>query len=209
MIKMPIHRKTLFLLSLMASLVVSCGISKEARYASSRLVEQQQKSMEAHIQFHKAVVSSLNLFLDGEEGRSQSAYEYSIEKQEKSLIEALEDIYGDNSLTEVQKKVKEEETRQTIKKRIEKAEEGQLKRTTLISQARENLENASRNILDVEEAKTHAIAQMDKYLQEKRPYEKILDYVNLDLSGFNDKIAKANEQIGKVESIITTFKQNF
>jgi len=186
---------------------VSCGISKEARNASANLVEQQKKTLESHISFHKAVLDVLGVFLEAEEQRSELTFKESVKDHEKALLDELKKIYDDGTTTDGEKKVKEEELRRKIKSRIDKAKNNKDKRDSLITQAKESLQNASVHIIKTEEAKTKVIVRMNEYLQMKRPSEKILEYVNVDLDSFNEETDSAKKYIDKTLSVIELLKK--
>ena len=196
----------LFLKLVVILLLSGCTISKEIRIASSKLVEKQISSLESHSAFHKTVAASLTQFLDVEEFKSEKMYLQNISTYEKSLLEELETIHDNATLNATGKIVKEEESRQEFTRMIEDAKINRLKRNSLIKEAKENLENASSLLLQAETAKTKALVELDKYLQEKRPSEKILELINPFLKDYQDKIDSVKEKINKAATLISSLK---
>ncbi|PHS52349.1 MAG: hypothetical protein COB01_07450 [Lutibacter sp.] len=89
----------------------------------------------------------------------------------------------------------EEESRQKIEGFIVKAKENHKKRTLLITKAKSNLLEASSNLILGEQAKTLAIEKINQYLQAKRPSERLLDLIDVDLEKYTRYIGDANKTI--------------
>jgi hypothetical protein len=185
----------------------SCGISKEVRSASSNLVQKQKESLEAHQTFHKAVIKTLNKVLDAEQAKSDGDYNDDITNYHESMLETLKKIYSDATLSEADKKVKEEKARQKIMKYLLKAEENRAKRDGYIKQAKNNLTSASFYLIEGEKAKSVAIEKLDEYLQTERPTERLLNEIGIDLDNYTSYITKANEAIKIAEPYIDKLKK--
>lgn len=190
----------------LSMLLSSCGISKEIRTASTSLVTKQKASLDAHIAFHKATLSTLNSILDAEQLKSDKDYKDAISNYHQAMLDELKNIYENNSLSEADKKVKEEEARQTILALIQEAEDNKKKREGFISGAKGNLVEASNSLLEGEQAKSDAIKQIDVYLQAKRPSERLLEMINLDLDKYSGYVKQANDAIKKAEPFIDKLK---
>ena len=73
--------------------------------------------------------------------------------------------------------------------------------------AKSKLKLASANLLKGEKYKMSAIENMDKYLQQKRPEEKLLEMVGLDLNKYSEYVDDANNAIGEAEKFIDKLKK--
>tara|TARA_B100000809_G_C15069806_1_gene505559 strand:+ start:62 stop:673 length:612 start_codon:yes stop_codon:yes gene_type:complete len=188
-------------------LLTSCGISKEVRIASITLVEKQKTSLQAHQNFHNSVVNTINNYLGAEEQRTNDTYKNSIKINNESLIDEIKTIYSDQSTNIAQKKVKEEEIRQEIDGYIAESKQYFVTKKGYITKAQENLNSASQNILKAEENKTLAIEKIDKYLQMKRPSERLLDLINIDLENYTKYVDNANSAIQQVTPYLDKLKK--
>lgn len=189
-------------------LLTSCGISKEVRTASISLVAKQKKSLEAHRSFHTITLATLNEILDAEQAKSDRDYKKTIQSYHQAMLDELKSIYENASLSEADKKVNEEKARQTILGYIEEAEANKKKRETAIAKAKNSLSKASAQLLQGEEAKSEAIEKMNAYLQAKRPSERLLEAIDLDLEKYSDYVTKANDAIKVAEPIIDKLTTN-
>lgn len=181
---------------------VSCGISKEIRTASISLVAKQKVSLEAHIAFHTATLKTLFMILDAEQVKSDRDYKDVIAKYHNAMLDELKTIYENKVLSEADKKVKEEEARYEIMGFIQEAEDNKDKRDKYINGAKDNLLNASNSLIEGEKAKSLAIEKLDKYLQAKRPSEKLLEMIDLDLEKYTEYIGEANKAMKLAEPFI-------
>jgi len=57
-------------------------------------------------------------------------------------------------------------------------------------------------LLEGEKAKADAIEKLDGYLQAKRPSERLLEQIDLDLNQYKDYVSKANQAIKEAEPFI-------
>lgn len=193
---------TLILLSFLFSFLLSCGISKEVRTASTNLVAKQKASLEAHKTFHHVTLTSLNEVLNAELARSERTYEESIENYNQAMLDELKIIYENDQLSEAEKKVKEEAARQKILGYKKKAEDNKKQRDQDLKEAQNKLSEASRLLMEGEHAKANAIVKLDAYLQAKRPSERLLEQIDLDLDKYSDYVSKANQAIKQAEPLI-------
>lgn len=210
MLKTSLMRKVYYhfwLSFIVFSSLSACGISKEVRSASSNLVAKQKASLEAHISFHQITLQSLNQILDAEEARSERVYEESIEKYHQAMLDELKNIYENQQLSEAEKKVKEEKARQSILGYLKKAENNKKQREELIKEAKDKLQSASGQLIEGERMKSQAIEKLDTYLQVKRPSERLLELIDLDLDKYSDYVAKANEAIQQAGPLIDKLKK--
>ncbi|MDF1676212.1 MAG: hypothetical protein P1U44_10895 [Vicingaceae bacterium] len=198
--------KRIFTTSLLSVLFfpffLSCGISKEVRTASTNLVTKQKTSLEAHQTFHHVILIAFNEVLDAEIARSQKTYEESLENYHQAMLDELKNIYENEKLSEAEKKVREETARQKIMNYIKTAEENKKKRDQDLNEAKSKLATASNFLLEGEKAKADAIEKLDAYLQAKRPSERLLEQIDLDLNQYKDYISKANQAIKEAEPFI-------
>jgi predicted transcriptional regulator with HTH domain len=185
----------------------SCGISKEVRSASTNLLAKQKVSLEAHITFHEVTLQSLNQVLEAEEARSERVYEESIEKYHQAMLDELKNIYENQQLSAAEKKVQEEKARQSIMGYIKKAENNKNKREELIKEAKDKLLTASGQLIEGERVKSQAIEKLDAYLQAKRPSERLLELIDLDLDKYSSYVTKANEAIQQAGPLIDKLKK--
>jgi len=192
----------IFACVLLLTSFTSCGISKEVRVASTSLVAKQKASLEAQKTFHHVVVNTLNEVLDAELARSQRTYEESLESYHQAMLDELKSIYENEKISEAEKKVKEEKARHKIMQYIKVAEENKKKRDQNLKSAKSKLSKASHFIIEGEKAKADAIKKLDAYLQAKRPSERLLEQVDIDLNKYEDYVSKANKAIEQVEPII-------
>ena len=65
---------------------------------------------------------------------------------------------------------------------------------------------SSQNLLQGEKAKTLAIEKMNEYIQAKRPSERLLDLINIDLSDYTKYIVDANKYIDQAKGYINQLK---
>lgn len=202
------HIITIIFLSVLSfSSFISCGISKEVRIASTNLVAKQKASLEAHKTFHHVVLITLNEILDAELARSQKTYEKSLEDYHQAMLDELKNIYENEKLSEADKKIKEEKARHEIMIYIKKAEDNKKERNQELNKAKSKLTKASNFLLEGERAKANAIEKLDAYLQAKRPSERLLDQVDVDLSKYEDYISQANKAIKEVEPFINKLNE--
>lgn len=183
-----------------------CGVSQEVRNASSALVKTQESSLSSQVTFHKSVIATLTMFLDAELARSQAAYEDAVNAQNEAMAQELSAIYSDTQLSEAEKKVNEEKARQKINSRIEKAKVNRDLRNKLIEQSSQKLLDASQILISAEKSKLSALVSLDKYLQAKRPSEKLLEMVNIDINDYTKYVDDANNAIDQAEDIIEQIK---
>lgn len=201
------HLKTSLIFFIISIMLLGCGISEEVRVASKNLVEAQKSSLNSHKDFHEKVIASLNMFLDNEIARSEKTFATSIESYNKAMLEEIESIYSNTSLTEVQKKVNEEKARQQIAAYIDKAKKNYEKRSRLLNEAKDKLKSASNSLLNAEKAKLNVVESLNNYLQAKRPIEKLLEMVNIDLSKYSGYVDDANNAISQAEDLIGKLKK--
>ena len=187
--------------------ISSCGISKEVRTASVSLVEKQEQSLEAHKNFHKGVIDALNVILDAELINSEKVFEASIDDQNLAMIEIIRDLDKDQDLSDLEKKIREEEDRQKINARIKKAQTNYLKRNETLINAKNKLKEASSSLIEAEKYKLTAIENLNNYLQQKRPSEKLLEMINIDLSQYTKYVSDANKALLEVDNYMDKSKK--
>jgi hypothetical protein len=187
--------------------ISSCGISKEVRTASVSLVEKQEQSLEAHKNFHKGVIDALNVILDAELINSENVFEASIDDQNLAMIEIIRDLDKDQDLSDLEKKIREEEDRQKINARIKKAQTNYLKRNETLINAKNKLKEASSSLIEAEKYKLTAIENLNNYLQQKRPSEKLLEMINIDLSQYTKYVSDANKALLEVDDYMDKSKK--
>jgi hypothetical protein len=187
--------------------ISSCGISKEVRTASVSLVEKQEQSLEAHKNFHKGVIDALNVILDAELINSENVFEASIDDQNLAMIEIIRDLDKDQDLSDLEKKIREEEDRQKINARIKKAQTNYLKRNETLINAKNKLKEASSSLIEAEKYKLTAIENLNNYLQQKRPSEKLLEMINIDLSQYTKYVSDANKALLEVDNYMDKSKK--
>ena len=187
--------------------ISSCGISKEVRTASVSLVEKQEQSLEAHKNFHKGVIDGLNVILDAELINSEKVFEASIDDQNLAMIEIIRELDKDQDLSDLEKKIREEEDRQKINARIKKAQTNYLKRNETLINAKNKLKEASSSLIEAEKYKLTAIENLNNYLQQKRPSEKLLEMINIDLSQYTKYVSDANKALLEVDNYMDKSKK--
>jgi|GEM_PF-1134863 hypothetical protein len=187
--------------------ISSCGISKEVRTASVSLVEKQEQSLEAHKNFHKGVIDALNVILDAELINSEKVFEASIDDQNLAMIEIIRELDKDQDLSDLEKKIREEEDRQKINARIKKAQTNYLKRNETLINAKNKLKEASSSLIEAEKYKLTAIENLNNYLQQKRPSEKLLEMINIDLSQYTKYVSDANKALLEVDNYMDKSKK--
>lgn len=187
--------------------VISCGISKEVRVASSNLVQKQKQSLEAHKKFHKGVINALNTILNAELANSEKVYNISINDQNLAIIEVIKELAKDQDLSDLNKRLKEEEARQKINARIKKAQTNYLERNEALTNAKNKLKEASANLIEAEKYKLTAIDNLNSYLQQKRPSDKLLEMINIDLAQYSKYVNDANKALLDVDNYMDKLKK--
>jgi hypothetical protein len=187
--------------------VISCGISKEVRVASSNLVQKQKQSLEAHKKFHKGVINALNTILNAELANSEKVYNTSINDQNLAIIEVIKELAKDQDLSDLNKRLKEEEARQKINARIKKAQTNYLERNEALTNAKNKLKEASANLIEAEKYKLTAIDNLNSYLQQKRPSDKLLEMINIDLAQYSKYANDANKALLDVDNYMDKLKK--
>jgi phenylalanyl-tRNA synthetase alpha subunit len=187
--------------------VISCGISKEVRVASSNLVQKQKQSLEAHKKFHKGVINALNTILNAELANSEKVYNTSINDQNLAIIEVIKELAKDQDLSDLNKRLKEEEARQKINARIKKAQTNYLERNEALTNAKNKLKEASANLIEAEKYKLTAIDNLNSYLQQKRPSDKLLEMINIDLAQYSKYVNDANKALLDVDNYMDKLKK--
>jgi hypothetical protein len=187
--------------------VISCGISKEVRVASSNLVQKQKQSLEAHKKFHKGVINALNTILNAELANSEKVYNISINDQNLAIIEVIKELAKDQDLSDLNKRLKEEEARQKINARIKKAQTNYLERNEALTNAKNKLKEASANLIEAEKYKLTAIDNLNSYLQQKRPSDKLLEMINIDLAQYSKYANDANKALLDVDNYMDKLKK--
>ena len=180
----------------------SCGISKEIRAASIKLVQKQQTSLTAHESFHKAVITTLVRYLDFGLKKSKIDYDSTINDYDKGLLDFIKKMDSTTSFSVLEKKIKVEKLRQKINVLKVNAFENHLKRIEKITLAKKNLLEASTNLLASEKAKSAAIKKINEYLQAKRPSERLLELINVDLEKYTKYVTDANKKIEQAKDFI-------
>lgn len=195
-------------LSLMLAIIflTSCGISTAIRTASLSLVEKQKISLAAHTAFHKATIATITMYLDAELIRSKTVNDDAVKKFQEAMLGEIKRIYSNTNTSVVDKKVEEEKSRQKIMGFIAKAGERHQKRIALITSAKTNLLAASENLMLGEQSKTLAIEKMNEYLQAKRPSERLLNLINIDLNDYTKHVANANKTIEEAKKYMNLLK---
>jgi hypothetical protein len=197
--------KIILLISLSIS-IISCGISKEIKGASSNLVEKQKTSLEAHKTFHTAVINTINMYLDSKLDKSKRDYSNNISGLENILFKEIDKTYKSPTMSEANKVLTLEKLRIKYRSSLQKQKENYDKKKAIYTKAKTKLVLASANLLKGEKYKISAIKNMDKYLQQKRPEEKLLEMVGLDLNKYSEYVDDANKAIGEAEKFIDKLK---
>ncbi|WP_157609333.1 hypothetical protein [Psychroflexus torquis] len=187
--------------------ISSCGISKEVRTASVNLVEKQKQSLEAHKNFHKGVINALSVILDAELINSKKVYDASIYDQNLAIIEIIRELDKDQNLSDLEKRIEEEKARQKINARIKKAQTNFLVRNETLTNAKNKLKEASSSLIEAEKYKSTAIENLNNYLQQKRPSEKLLEMINIDLSQYTRYVNDANKALLEVDDYMDKSKK--
>jgi hypothetical protein len=197
--------KIILLISLSIS-IISCGISKEIKGASSNLVEKQKTSLEAHKTFHTAVINTINMYLDSKLDKSKRDYSNNISGLENILFKEIDKTYKSPTMSEANKVLTLEKLRIKYRSSLQKQKESYDKKKAIYTKAKTKLVLASANLLKGEKYKISAIKNMDKYLQQKRPEEKLLEMVGIDLNKYSEYVDDANKAIGEAEKFIDKLK---
>ena len=163
--------------------------------------------MEAHKNFHKGVIDALNVILDAELINSEKVFEASIDDQNLAMIEIIRELDKDQDLSDLEKKIREEEDRQKINARIKKAQTNYLKRNETLINAKNKLKEASSSLIEAEKYKLTAIENLNNYLQQKRPSEKLLEMINIDLSQYTKYVSDANKALLEVDNYMDKSKK--
>lgn len=198
--------RIILLISLSIS-IISCGISKEIKGASSSLVEKQETSLEAHKTFHTAVINTINIYLDSKLDKSKRDYRNSISELENILFKAIDETYKSPTISEANKVLILEKLRIKYRSSLQKQNENYDKKEAIYTKAKTKLVLASENLLKGEKYKMTAIENMNKYLQQKRPEEKLLEIVGIDLNKYSEYVDDANKAIGEAEKFIDKLKE--
>tara|TARA_R110001606_G_scaffold397481_1_gene574008 strand:+ start:483 stop:1067 length:585 start_codon:yes stop_codon:yes gene_type:complete len=186
--------------------LVSCGISKEIRAASIKLVEKQKISLAAHVSFHDATVKTISIYLDSELIKSKTKFEGAVKMQIEALSDIQKEISSSTIFSDEEKKIKEAAAKKIIQERILKSEGVYKAKIDLIIKAKNILLSASSNLILGEEAKSNAIESINKYLQAKKPSEYLFEKINIDLEKYAKYVLDANGAIDEVKKYINLIK---
>ena len=199
------YYKTLMVVVISLSLV-SCGISKEIRAASIKLVEKQKISLAADVSFHDATVKTISIYLDSELIKSKTKFEGAVKMQIEALSDIQKEISSSTIFSDEEKKIKEAAAKKIIQERILKSEGVYKAKIDLIIKAKNILLSASSNLILGEEAKSNAIESINKYLQAKKPSEYLFEKINIDLEKYAKYVLDANGAIDEVKKYINLIK---
>jgi phenylalanyl-tRNA synthetase alpha subunit len=137
--------------------------------------------------------------LDAELINSEKVFEASIDDQNLAMIEIIRELDKDQDLSDLEKRIEEEKARQKINARIKEAQTNYLLRNETLTNTKNKLKEASSSLIEAEKYKLTAIENLNNYLQQKRPSEKLLEMINIDLSQYTRYVNDANKALLEVD----------
>ena len=146
------------------------------------------------------------MYLDSKLDKSKRDYSNNISGLENILFKEIDKTYKSPTMSEANKVLTLEKLRIKYRSSLQKQKENYDKKKAIYTKAKTKLVLASANLLKGEKYKISAIKNMDKYLQQKRPEEKLLEMVGLDLNKYSEYVDDANKAIGEAEKFIDKLK---
>jgi hypothetical protein len=147
------------------------------------------------------------MYLDSKLDKSKRDYSNNISELENILFKAIDETYKSTTMSETNKVLTLEKLRIKYSSSLQKQKENYDKKKAIYTMAKSKLKLASANLLKGEKYKMSAIENMDRYLQQKRPEEKLLEMAGLDLNKYSEYIDDANNAISKAEKFIDKLKE--